>query len=50
VKDGHVTSDALRQKLEMMARDLRVYGQLLAAQRRADLAGADPGFMAKHRP
>lgn len=50
VKDGHVTSDALRQKLEMMARDLRVYGQLLAAQRRVDLAGADPGFMAKHRP
>ena len=49
VKDGHVTSDTLRHKLEMMARDLRVYGQLLAAQRRADLAGSDPGFMAKHR-
>jgi len=49
VKDGHVTSDTLRQKLEMMAHDLRVYGQLLAAQRLADLASRDPGFMAKHR-
>jgi FMN reductase len=49
VKDGHVTSDTLRQKLEMMARDLRVYGNLLAAQRKADLAGLDPGFMAKQR-
>jgi NAD(P)H-dependent FMN reductase len=49
VKDGHVTSDALRHKLEMMARDLQIYGQLLAAQRQADLAGTDPGFMAKHR-
>jgi hypothetical protein len=33
----------------MMARDLRVYGNLLAAQRKADLAGLDPGFMAKQR-
>jgi FMN reductase len=49
VKDGHVTSETLRQRLEMMARDLRVYGQLLAAQRRSDLVGSDPGFMAKHR-
>jgi len=49
VKDGHVTSDTLRHKLEMMAHDLRVYGQLLATQRRADLVGSDPGFLAKHR-
>jgi FMN reductase len=49
VKDGHVTSETLRQRLEMMARDLRVYGQLLAVQRRSDLVGSDPGFMAKHR-
>jgi NAD(P)H-dependent FMN reductase len=49
VKEGHITSDTLRHKLEMMARDLQVYGRLLAAQRRADLASHDPGFMAKHR-
>jgi len=49
VKDGRIVSDALRQRLEMLIRDLRVYGILLARQRRADVAGNDPGFMAKHR-
>jgi len=33
----------------MLARDLRVYGELLARQRRADLAGTESGFLAKHR-
>jgi hypothetical protein len=32
-----------------LLRDARVYGALLARQRRADLACEDPGFMAKHR-
>ena len=49
VADGAVTSDALKQRLEMFARDLRVYGKLLASQRAADLAGNDPGFLARHR-
>ena len=49
VKDGKVASDALRQRLEMFAQDIRVYGALLAAQRRADLRGSQPGFMARHR-
>lgn len=49
VKDGQIASDSLRRRLEMMIRDTRVYGQLLTHQRRADLAGADPGFMARHR-
>jgi NAD(P)H-dependent FMN reductase len=49
VKDGHIVSDALKQRLEMLVRDLRVYGELLARQRRADLAGTGPGFMARHR-
>lgn len=49
VRDGAVASDALRQRLEMLARDVRVYGALLAAQRRSDLAGIDPGFLARLR-
>lgn len=49
VVDGKVTSDALNGRLEMLARDLRVYGGLIAQQRRADLAGSEPGMMAMHR-
>src|SRR2546430_12338680 len=49
VKDGRISSDALKKRLEMFVRDVRVYGALLARQRRADLGGAEPGFMAKHR-
>ena len=49
VRDGAVASDALRQRVEMLARDVRVYGALLAEQRRADLAGTEPGFLAKSR-
>jgi len=33
----------------MFVRDVRTYGALLARQRRADLEGAEPGFMARHR-
>jgi len=49
VKDGQIVSDALNQRLEMLIRDLRVYGDLLARQRRADLAGTEPGFLARRR-
>ena len=49
VVEGRVATDALERRLEMMARDIRVYGGLLAEQRRADLAGTDPGMMAAHR-
>jgi NAD(P)H-dependent FMN reductase len=49
VKDGKITSAALAKRLEMMTRDIAAYGRLLAAQRRADLASKDPGFMARHR-
>jgi NAD(P)H-dependent FMN reductase len=48
VKDAQV-SDALRLRLDMLVHDVRVYGELLARQRRSDLAGTDPGFMAKLR-
>jgi NAD(P)H-dependent FMN reductase len=49
VKNGAVASDALKTRLAMTVRDLRVYGEMLARQRRADLAGTDTGFMARHR-
>ena len=49
VKDGKVVSDAFKTRLDMFIRDVRVYGRLLAQQRRDDLACAEPGFMARHR-
>jgi NAD(P)H-dependent FMN reductase len=49
VKDGRIASPALQGRLEMLIRDARVYGELLARQRRMDLAGEEPGFLARHR-
>jgi FMN reductase len=49
VNGGRVVSDKLRQRLEMLAADVAVYGSLLAGQRRRDLAGIDPGFLARDR-
>ena len=49
MKEGRITNDALRDRIEMLARDLCVYGALLAAQRRADVAGTEPGFLAQMR-
>lgn len=49
VKDGKIVSDSLKKRLEMLIRDTRVYGLVLARQRRADLDGNDPSFLAKHR-
>jgi NAD(P)H-dependent FMN reductase len=49
LKDGQIVSEAFRKRLEMMLRDARVYGELIAGQRRADLTGTEPGFMANHR-
>lgn len=49
VKGGKIVSDALRKRLDMLIRDTRVYGEVLARQRRADLAGQEPGFLARQR-
>ena len=49
VKGESIASDALRSRLDMMIRDVRVYGEVLARQRRADLACNEPGFMARWR-
>lgn len=49
VKDGQIISEAFQQRVEMFARDLRVYGEILARQRQADLAGTEPCFLARLR-
>ena len=49
VIDGQVASDPFRDRLEMMVRDVAVYGRLLADQRAADLQADDPSFMAQLR-
>ncbi len=49
VANGQIVNESLRQRLAMLVRDARVYGQILARQRRADFEGADPCFLAKHR-
>ena len=49
IADGQIVSDKFRDRLEMMIRDVRVYGELLATQRRADLAGTDATFLAQLR-
>jgi FMN reductase len=49
VKDGQIVSDTFKKRLEMLVRDTRIYGQLLTRQRRADLHGTDPGFLARLR-
>ena len=49
VRDSRVYDEAFRNRLAMLARDMRVYGTLLAQQRREDLAGDEGGFLARHR-
>lgn len=49
IKDEEILSDSLRRRLDMFVRDVRVYGEILTRQRRADLAGSEPGFMARRR-
>ena len=49
VQDGQIVREPFRLRAEMLVRDLRVYGELLAAQRRLDLAGTGPGFLARYR-
>jgi len=50
VKNGEIISEGFRKRLEMFVHDIRRYGALIAAQRQLDLAGTDPGFLARWRP
>ena len=49
LKDGQVASGAFEKRLEMMIRDVRVYGSIIAKQRHSDLKCQDHCFMARHR-
>ena len=49
VKDRQVVSEELKNRLEMLQNDIQTYGSILSAQRSADLAGTNPGFMAQLR-
>lgn len=49
LKDGKIVNEQLAKRIEMLARDVEVYGKVLARQRRADLTGTDAGFLARHR-
>jgi FMN reductase len=50
MKDGQIlVSGPFEKRLEMMIRDTRVYGSLIAKQRNADLKAHDHCFMARHR-
>ena len=49
VNGKEIVSELFTKRLDMLIRDARVYGQILAQQRRLDLAGEDPGFLARHR-
>lgn len=49
VKDGKIATDSFKKRMEMLVRDMHVYGHLIARQRRADLSGTEPGFLARLR-
>jgi FMN reductase len=49
VRDGEVASEPLQKRLQMMIRDVGVYGRLLARQRVQDLGGTEQGFLAHYR-
>lgn len=48
--EGNITNPKIRSRLEMMARDLAVYGEIIHKQFMSDLVGANPDtFAARHR-
>ncbi|MEO7298184.1 MAG: NAD(P)H-dependent oxidoreductase [Verrucomicrobiota bacterium] len=49
LKDGKIASENLEKRIEMLVRDVMVYGKIIAQQRLADLGGTDAGFLARHR-
>src|SRR5438876_5220752 len=49
VKGTEIVNEIFKRRVEMLIRDARVYGEVLARQRRPDLTGTEPGFLARHR-
>jgi NAD(P)H-dependent FMN reductase len=49
VRESKIVNEKFEGRLEMLARDVAVYGKLLAVQRESDLSTQEPCFMARHR-
>ena len=49
IRDGVVTSEQLKRRLEMLVHDICNYGRVIAEQRLRDLNGNEPGFLARYR-
>jgi hypothetical protein len=49
LKDGAILSESVNERVEMLVQELQVYGLLLRQQRRADLRGKLPSFLARCR-
>ncbi len=49
LKEGVVTGEGLKKRLEMMVNDIYHYGGVIAERRSRDLNGNEPGFMARYR-
>ena len=49
VKEGQIASDELKNRLEMLQKDIQTYGRVLADQRALDLSSNTPGFLAQLR-
>src|SRR5438552_14195474 len=47
VKGTEIVNEIFKRRVEMLIRDARVYGEVLARQRRADVTGAEPGAVAR---
>ena len=48
-KDGKIINENFQRRIDMLVRDAQVYGRLLSTQRRADLTGSEPCFLARLR-
>ena len=46
---GEIKSESFQKRLDMFVRDVRVYGEVIAAQRHKDLAATDHCFLARLR-
>src|SRR2546423_11968179 len=49
VQDGKITSQILKDRLDMLVRDVRIYGELLSRQRQADLNREAARVHERHR-
>ena len=49
IKAGQIATDELKNRLEMLQKDIQTYGRVLADQRALDLSSNTPGYLAQLR-